>query len=74
MNESSRLSSSGIPKPTAAVKGTAKPTNSVAPMPIMKPESDDKPAINVNDVNGKKEKPEMKQEITPKYVSIRFYS
>ncbi len=41
MNES-RLSSSGIPKPTAAVKGTAKPTNSVAPMPVVKPNVEEK--------------------------------
>lgn len=48
MSESSRLSSSGIPKPTAAVKGMTKPTNSVAPMPIVKSEADEKIAVSVN--------------------------
>lgn len=66
MNESCRLSSSGIPKPTAAVKGTAKPTNSVAPMPIMKPEIEEKPVSTINDLPEKK----VKQEIAEKHVSM----
>ncbi|XP_065213728.1 protein sickie-like isoform X2 [Planococcus citri] len=64
MNESSRLSGSGIPKPTAAVKGTAKPTNSVAPM-IVKHETEEKPINNVEEINVKKndvEKPHPKFE------------
>lgn len=65
MNESCRLSSSGIPKPTAAVKGTAKPTNSVAPMPIVKLEVEEKPESTINGFPEKK----VKQEITEKHVS-----
>lgn len=56
MNESCRLSGSGIPKPTAAVKGMAKPTNSVAPMLIVKPETEEKPAVSINSLVEEKEK------------------
>lgn len=56
MNESSRLSGSGIPKPTAAVKGMTKPTNSVAPMPIVKPDIDGKLMMSVENGFEKKEK------------------
>lgn len=69
MNESSRLSGSGIPKPTAAVKGTAKPTNSVAPM-IVKQETEEKP-INIEEISTKKDEIEKPK---PKLVSARSIS
>lgn len=59
MNESSRLSSSGIPKPTAAVKGTAKPTNSVAPM-IVKQENEERPINDIREGKVKEEKTQIK--------------
>lgn len=70
MNDSSRLSCSGIPKPTAAVKGTAKPTNSVAPMPIVKQKSEieEKPIASVDPMIEEKEK----QKEFVKNVSYRF--
>lgn len=38
-SQSVRLSGTGIPKPVATVKGTAKPTHCVAPMQQINPES-----------------------------------
>lgn len=66
MSESSRLSNSGIPKPTAAVKGMTKPTNSVAPMPIVKSEADEKIVVNVNPLTEEKGK----EKEALKHVSI----
>lgn len=78
MNESSRLSGSGIPKPTAAVKGTAKPTNSVAPM-IVKPENDEKPTTNgIEEITDKKEeiekpKPKPVRDFTNNWKKFLFH-
>ena len=77
MNESSRLSGSGIPKPTAAVKGTAKPTNSVAPMLILKQqplqplESQLKPVANIDPLIEGNEK---SKEVTTKIVGSTFFT